>query len=147
MDTQYLADKKIKSIKETGRATPLSCPILEVSFTDGSTREISDKRYKLVMTHRPSDATSERNELIKQLGSMIYSFLMEYSVKLSEVDPILNEVVRLTDAASSRATELLFKTAYLPDRTLDLINAVIIKNQNGEQDGDNGASSAGGGAD
>jgi hypothetical protein len=124
-NTYYLEDKKIVGIVESEKKTPLGGTICEVTYEDGTTGVITEAKLKAVQTTEKSTATDARNALVKELGQKIYAVMCEYGLKFSEIDPVLNEVVRLSNDNQNHALDILWgNEAY--DRGLLDVNEVLL---------------------
>jgi len=144
MDTQYIADRKVKSVEDTGEFTPGKVPMVKVTYTTGEPEVMSHKRFLTMMSRRPSDATKARNELIVKAGQEIYALLVEYGVKLGEVRAIVDSVKNLVLTAEDRATTSLWGVQVIDEIGLLDVNKVLLKNGNFKQeDSGDGASSEG----
>ena len=115
--------------------------MIEVEFEDGTKEVVSHPRFQLIATKEKSDASQVRELLLKRLGSMMYSMLIEYDFRIAEVDPVLNRVAELVNNASVKSINELFKVNFSDERSLISINNILMENY-GEKD-NNGSSSNG----
>lgn len=139
----YIADKKIKDTKEAGYATPQGTPIIEVEYEGGAVERMSHIRYELIVTDKKSDLNEVREKLTKRLGAMIYSIMIEYDLKLDEIDPVLNTAADMVNGASREAANQLFGVSHSDERSLVMINK-ILWDKHGDKS-DDGSPSAGDG--
>lgn len=144
----YVEEKKVKAVTPVeGEETPLGEPIFLITFEDDSSTKMTSRKFQSMQTLEKSDATSARNALTKDLGQQIYALMMEYGIKFAEIDPVLNEVVRLVNDGQNAALDILWGTdAY--DRSLLDVNRVLLTKY-GEESPENNDESApeGGSAD
>jgi len=120
----FIEEKKVKEILVLDQ-TPLEDAVFGISFEEGDDMTLTTKKFECIKTEEKSDATTARNTLAKKVGSDIYAILMEYGIKFSEVDPILNEVVRLANDGQNLASDTLWgNKAY--DRSLIDVNRVLL---------------------
>jgi sensor c-di-GMP phosphodiesterase-like protein len=146
----YLEEKEIAEVKLLDDKTPLGGAIYEVTFGNGfgKPKKITAKKYNAIITQEKSDATSARERLVKKIGADIYAVMMEYGLNFSEIDPTLNEVVRLINDAQNTAIDHLWgNSAY--DRSILDVNRVLLEKYESTkkaivETGDNGAASIGG---
>lgn len=152
----YIADKKVKSVEPSDSVTPLKDVIYDITFEDDSKTKLTRAKFQAVQTIEKSDATEARNALVKELGQKIYAVMCEYGVLLSEIDPVLNEVVRLTNDNQNHALDILWGKEHY-DRSLLDVNAVLLSKYDPETEqevdlsqpdpeADNGAASEGDGS-
>jgi len=125
MEGKYFEDKKIVSSVDSEEKTPLGGSIMSVIFDDETNSMITEAKLNAVTTDEKSTATDARNALTKEMGQKIYAILCEYGIKFSEVDPVLNEVIRLTNDNQNHALDILWgNEAY--DRGLLDVNKVLL---------------------
>lgn len=139
MQQQYfVGDKAVATVIDTERKTPLKKPMLKICYEDGSYDYMPENRFNVVKTTEKSNASAARAALIVKacadIGPIIYSLLHEYGLRLSEVEPILNEAVALTNAASEKASNLLWQVDYADERTLNQIQDILLENASKNSD-------------
>jgi len=137
----YIGEKEVKGFSETGDRTPGGSTMVKVEYVDGSSDVMSHTRYLTVVGEEKLDATQLRDKLAKRVASMIYGVLHEYDVKLGEVDFVLDNVATLVNGAIERATNHKFGVEYADQRTLIMINNILLEANN------DGASPTGSGSD
>jgi hypothetical protein len=121
----FIEEKQVKEIVKTGDKTPLNGEVFLVKFEEGEPMRLSESKFNAIKTKEKSDATSARNALVKDLGGKMYAAFMEYGLKFSEIDPVLNEIVRLVNDGQNHAMDLLWgNSAY--DRSLLDVNRVLL---------------------
>lgn len=150
----YFEDKLIKdAVVVEGETTPLGDPVYLLTFEDWSTLKVSQAKYKALRTTEKSDATKARNSLVEVVGKKLYAIMMEYGLKLSEVDPVLNETVRLVNDGQNLANDTLWGNTMYDRSLLDVNRVLLTKYAEPEtpakepENGDNGASPDGSVAD
>jgi hypothetical protein len=125
MGEQYIEEKKVMTVEVTDEKTPLGSDVLLVRFEEGEPMKLADSKFKAIVTAEKSDATSARNALVNDLGKKMYAAMMEYGLKFSEIDPVLNEIVRLVNDGQNHANDILWgNTGY--DRSLLDVNRVLL---------------------
>ena len=145
----YIEEKKIADVKAVEAKTPLGDNIYEVSFENGfgPSMLLTQKKYAAVRTMEKSDATSARDRLTKKLGAELYALMLEYGIKFSEVDPCLNEIVRLINDGQNRAIDHLWGNDAHARSLLDVNRVLLEKYEStkeaADEKGDDGAASAG----
>lgn len=132
---QYIADKKIMLVIELkDQKTPMGEMFVEVSFEDGSKEMMPKKRLEMIATQEISNDSLVREELRKNVGSILFGVMHEYGIKLDEVDPCLDTVVELVNNASAKSYELLFgyNKTKIP---LNAINKILMNDlkENGDK--------------
>jgi len=150
----YIEEKKVKEMTVIGES-PIGDPVFNVSFEEGADMQLSQKKFECVRTTEKSDATTSLEVLVKKIGSELYAVLVEYGIKFAEVDPLLNEVVRLINDGQNKAQDILWgNEAY--DRSLLDVNRVLLtkyaesetkEEVSQDAEGDDGATSTGSDAD
>ncbi len=121
----FVEEKRVKMIKATEEKTPLGDAIFEVTFEEGEMLLMTRAKFEAMRTKQKSTATDARNALCTELGRKIYALMCEYGLKFSEVDPVLNETVRLTNDNQNHAMDILWgNEAY--DRSLLDVNRVLL---------------------
>lgn len=120
----FVEEKKVKEITVSDE-TPMGDAVFGISFEEGDDMTLTTKKFECIKTDEKSDATTARNTLAKKVGSDIYAILMEYGIRFSEIDPVLNEVVRLANDGQNLASDTLWgNKAY--DRSLIDVNRVLL---------------------
>lgn len=131
MTQDYVGDKAVTSVIDTEKKTPLGGKMLKVCYENGTYEYMPEKRFLIIKTDKPSDASTVRGMLLahstREIGSVVYGMLHEFGVKLSEVEPILNQAVVLANAASEKATNLLWMVDFADERTLNQINDILLE--------------------
>lgn len=121
----YIEDKKIANVDTIDEKTPLGEPIYLIKFEDGTESKMTLRKFTAMQTDHKSDATAARAVLTKEVGSRIYGMMMEYGLKFAEIDPCLNETVRLINDGQNAALDILWgNEAY--DRSLLDVNRVLL---------------------
>ncbi len=149
MSPQYFVGKKpVLQIVDVGR-TPMNLPMLKVCFEDGTYEYMPEKRFNIVKTTEKTDESYVKGMVVahasKDVGSVIYSMLLEMGCKLSEVESVTNQAIVMTNAASERANNILWGIDYADERTINQINDILVKNVT--KTDNNGAASDGAGSD
>lgn len=122
----YIEDKKILTVEPVeNEMTPLGDPIFLIKFDDDTQTKMTMAKFILMQTDHKSDATAMRAVLTKEIGSKIYGMLMEYGVKFSEIDPCLNETIRLINDGQNVALNILWGNE-IYDRSLLDVNKVLL---------------------
>lgn len=130
-EVYYVGEKKVRGIREVAQVTPLGSGIVEVEFIDKTVELMPKIRYEAIVSHKSLDPSACNERFTKKVASNIYGMLLEYGVKLSEVDHIIQQTIGLVNGASVKATNTLWGVEYEDQRTLSMINDVLIKHGNG----------------
>ncbi len=147
MEEKYIGARKVIGISVVdGKSTPLKNEIIKVTYEDGTSEEMSKKRYDIIATDTVSDATSAGDLIRKEVGSYIYAVMHEYGIKYGEIDAILDQVTLLVNNATEKATNILYGVEHPSERTLLCINDILIKKHESEEN-TNGSPSDGSGSD
>lgn len=122
----YVGARKVVGITELDKKTPAGSAMVSVIFEEGKSVETTLARYNLTKTEEPSDATAVGQVVRKHVGSLMYAILAEYNLSMAETTPAMDEVVALINAASAKATNILFDVEYPDDKTLLQINDILL---------------------
>jgi len=145
----FFEEKEIADVKVLDVKTPLGDTIYEVSFGNGfgDPMQMTNKKYAAMRTVTKSDATTARESLVKKIGSEVYALMLEYGLKFSEIDPTLNEVVRLINDGQNTAIDFLWGNNANFRSMLDVNRVLLEKYEStkkaADEKGDDGAASAG----
>jgi len=126
-DRVYVEDRLVKNMEVMEKKTPLQQDILDIRFDTGENLQLTRKKFDAVKSFKKSDATAARNKLTRVMAQQIYALCMEYGLKLSEVDPVITEVVESVDAATKTAGNLLWDVEFPENRTLIMVNDILMK--------------------
>ena len=131
----YIADREIVGYRTIEKSTPLGSEMVELQYknipgvTTNDLEIMPKKRYDTIVTNEISDASTVYNKIVKEVGDTVYGLLHEYGVKLIEIDGILNDgVANQVNAAQIKASNILFGVDYEDQRTVNIINDVLIEN-------------------
>lgn len=142
---KYYADKKILGVTVLEDVkTPSGADIVKIIFEDGSEQITSKARYDLIVTDEISDLSTAQQKLNARVGSLLFSTLHEYDIKLGEVNAVSDSMVQLVEAGHSKAASYLWGASYL-DIPLLSVNKILL--QHATEKSNDGATSAGGGTD
>lgn len=147
MPTQkFIGKKAVHSVVDLDAKTPAGGKMLKVNFDDGSVEIMPEKRFNVITSEEPTDATFVRGLLVtnaaKEIGAVVYGMLHEYGMKLSEVDKVLDSVIVILNGASEKASNVLWGIDYADDRTLNQINDILV--ENAKKDTNDGSSTRAG---
>lgn len=142
----YVEEKKVKEITVDDVSTPTGDAIFNITFEEGDPIQLTRQKFEAIRTLEPSDATKARDILIKEVGRKMYAVMVEYGLKMSEIDPVLNETARLVNDNQGLALDVLWgKDMYT--RSLIDVNRVLVEKYASKPeektDGDDGAASDG----
>lgn len=150
MDIKFIGDREIKTVVTSDLKTPMLAPVYLVTYIDGKSEFVSQLLYDLVMTPNKSDSTTVREILVRKIGGGLFGYLNEFGLSLSELDPVLDEVVRLVNDCSDKATNILWGVEHPKLRNLLMVNQILMKNfkeENAREESTNGTAPTGGVAD
>ena len=130
----YFEEKQIADVQVLPEKTPLGDTIYEVTFANGfgDPMKMASKKYTAMRTMEKSDATTARDSLVKKIGADLYALMMEYGLKFSEIDPTLNEVVRLVNDAQNAAIDHLWGN-HAHFRSMLDVNRVLLEKYESEK--------------
>ncbi len=147
MKQNFIGKRGVASVVDTGRKTPMKGIMLKVCYEDGTYEYMPEKRFNIIKTEVPTNDSDVRGMLVahttKECGSVLYSMLLEYGCKLSEIDAITNQLIVMTNAATDRVSDILWGVDYADARTLNQINDILLENVT-KNDNNAGASSGAG---
>jgi len=123
----WFEDKEIRTDLPTEVKTPMGESIHLITFTDNSTMEIPSMRLHAMRSTEKCDATSARAALTKEIAQKIYAMMLEYGVKVTEVDPVVNDLIKLVNDTQSLANCILWKVDHDYDRDLLQVNKILIE--------------------
>lgn len=126
----YIGDKKVRGVRDIEEKTPAGRPLVEVEYNDKSTEVMPRMRYEAIISHRSADDSTTNDNFTKAVASNLYGLLHEYGIKVKEVEFIVQHLVGLVNSGSDRATDVLWNEIAYGDRTLLMINNVLLKNNN-----------------
>ena len=129
----YVAEKKVKSYSVADGQTPAGGRLMHIRYEDDSEEVLTEANFDAVKSYQKGDATKRREKLYKNAGAKVYALLMEYGPKLSEVDYIFNEAVRLTNDASEEAINTLWGVKHTHERTILDVNRILAEKYNAQQ--------------
>lgn len=124
----YIAEKKVKSVEETDRRTPLGATVVKVTYADGGVEFMPHKRFDIIRTFRESDASAVYEKVASEVGSIIFGLLHEYGAKLSEIDRILQSTIQLVNSGTEKANNILWNIDFADQRNLLMVNDVLLRN-------------------
>jgi len=68
----FIADKRVKEIKDTDKRTPGNGMIREVIFENGASAFLPHERIMVVQTDHVSTLTEERKKLVKKISEVVW---------------------------------------------------------------------------
>lgn len=132
METNFIGEKKVSVVVDTGRVTPMGAKMLKVCYENDTYEYMPEKRFEITKSAEARDESFVRGALLayacKEIGSVVYGMLHEYGAKLSEVEPITNQVIALVNNATEKANNFLWAIDYADQRTLNSINDILVEN-------------------
>ena len=124
---RYLGEKKVLTVAEIpDKKTPLDNDYVKITFEDGSSVEMTKKRYEYSETPKQINDLEMKSIFIRKASSQIYSLLHEYDLNLSEIDEVLDAAGELANSGLSQATKILWGIDDLGDRSLNKINNILL---------------------
>jgi hypothetical protein len=122
----YIEDQQVKEVVADENTTPLGDTIFKVTLADDSVKLLTRAKFEAIKTTEKSTATDARNALTREIGQKIYAIMCEYGLLMSEIDPVLNETVRLVNDNQNHALDIMWGVeAY--DRSLLHVNRVLLE--------------------
>ena len=126
MSRIYVEALEVVKYEPTGKLSPLGEPILKVEYKGGTSEEMTRMRFKTVQSSKPSDATIAREQLLKAVSEKYYAIAIEYGVRFSEMDALINSFVKLANDSQSKANCILWGIEFEKDRNLLMVNNVLM---------------------
>lgn len=114
----YIGSDKIMVVADTDEKTPMGSDIVEVTFENGLMVKMPKKTYEIVVTDVASDASIVRRSKFNQMVPAIKAVICEYDIKVSEIQPLLQEIAAGIDNNFARATNYAWThddTLYVPN--------------------------------
>lgn len=114
----YIGSDKVIIVAETDEVTPMGSPIVEVTFENGAVMMMPKKTYEIVVTDVASDASIVRRAKFNQMVPAIKSLICEFDLKVSEIQPLLQEIAASIDNNFARATNYAWTkndSLYIPN--------------------------------
>jgi len=124
---EFYEDKEVRSVEKTEDKMPAGTPIVKVVFTDDSVELMSEVRFNTMKSAEATDATKSREALTKKVGSQLYGILVEYGLRLNEIDPCFDQAVQLTNNVVEQAEKVMWKVLSGKHRTLKQVNDVLLE--------------------
>lgn len=115
--SMYLGSKKIQATEDLGNR-------VLVKFKDGSQEELSKLMFEASKTSGPVDLTKLRDTRCHPVVEKIIAILLEWDVKMSEIDYILNLTASSLNMSQESASNLLWKKDKM-ERTVYDVEAVL----------------------
>jgi hypothetical protein len=143
----YIEEKHVKDVTVDDIKTPIGDVIYNITFENGEPMQLTRQKFEAIRTTEPIDASKARERLVREIGMKMYAVMVEYGLKMSEIDPTLNEVARLVNDNQGVALDILWgKDMYT--RSLIDVNRVLLTKYGSipaeNPEGDDGVASDGG---
>lgn len=100
---KYIGEKKVATVVELKEKTPAKADIVCVYFDDGTVERMSKMRFELVTTTEISNPSAVQKVIQDKVGSYLFGMLHEFSIKMGEVEGILNSVSDYVNGAYIKA--------------------------------------------
>lgn len=145
----FIGEKRVKEIRDTNERTPGNAMISEIEFEDGKIVRMPRERLEVIRTDHVSTATDVRKKLVMKVSPAVYGFFHEFDLTMEEFDDVMEEIVRLGNAASEKATNILWGVDFAPQRSLLMTNKILStkSDEPKKEDNNNGTTAAGSGVD
>lgn len=119
-EKRYYGDREIINIKND---TETESSLL--TFSDGSSLEISSKMVEHTITDKPIDATSFRDKRTFPIVAKMLEVLLDYNVNISDVDFITQRVILSLNDSIKKAEEILWRKKYGETTMVD-VNRILM---------------------
>lgn len=129
MDTKYIGEKIVDNFTECPEKTPLGANILNVVFTDGTTKIITERAYKNMLSPAATDATALRDLKCKPVCQEILALMAESNLTLGDISYVMQLTAVSIDENASKAVNKLFKVEYKDERSLLAMNSILQGNE------------------
>lgn len=87
-DTQkeknWIGDKKIKEVRETGETAPAGTPLLEVEFANGVKEIFSKIMFDAIVSEEACDASALREKRVHPVVGSVLAIMREWGMKIGE---------------------------------------------------------------
>lgn len=100
----WIGSDKITIVSEIDQKTPMGSPMVEVTFENGKQELMPKKTYEIVVTDVASDASIVQRAKFNQMVPAVKAIICEYDLKVSEIQPLLQEIAASIDNNFARAT-------------------------------------------
>ena len=138
----YIGTKEILTVEELlDISTPGGSEMVRVGYEEGMGEVMPKKRFEALSREEPYTLTEMQDILNTKVGSLLFSVLHEYGVKVGETGQITDALIELVNLSHSRAKEILigYEASLTP---LIVINDILVKERNGKsKENSDGASS------
>jgi len=91
---QYIGNKKVKQIIETGDKTETGVSIVKIHFQDGSVEYFSKLMLDKILSNKGCDATELRDKRIRPVVEVLAAVLRDWGIKTGElpyISALLNQ--------------------------------------------------------
>lgn len=122
---EYIGEKEIKVVTDTTKLTPLGGKVMEVTYVDGTTEEITEKTLKIIKDTKPCDATELRRRRVEPVVQEFLIMMREGNLKLSEVDYAMSLVIESINQNSNEANNKLWNVSDGGERTFLQVDEVL----------------------
>jgi hypothetical protein len=145
MSKIFIEDREVVKYEPIeGRKSPMGEPLLKVSFKTGEELIMSSMRFQTVQSSAKSDATAARDKLLKAVSEKFYAISIEYGLRVSEIDALINSYIKLANESQSQANCILWGLKTEQERDLLQVQDVLYKEygpKSEEKDSKDGAAS------
>jgi len=125
MSKIYFEEKEVIKYEPTEAKTPLGDAVYKVDFKGGESKELTAMRFQTMQSEKQSDATTARNQLLKAVSQKFYAISIEYGLRISELDALINEFVKVTNDSQAQANCILWGLETEYERSLLDVQRVL----------------------
>jgi hypothetical protein len=127
MSKIYLEDKEVIKYEPAGdRKSPLGEPVVRVHLKGGDVKEMTTMRFQATKSEKQSDASAARAQLLKAVSEKFYAIAIEYGLRVSELDALINDFIKLTNDSQAKANCILWGIETEFERDLLQVNDVLM---------------------
>ena len=126
MKPQFIGQKKIKFVKDSGEKTSGGTSIMEVCYQDDTVERFSSIMLEKISDIKPCDATELRKKRIEPVVKIVLLILQEWGIKTGELSYFSALLNQSLDYNSNQALLKLLKDWIPNPLSLDDIDLIAV---------------------
>ncbi len=123
---KFIGLDKIKSVKLAERKTCLGKDVYELTYTDGSKKELPKHVVELLATEKSTDATALRELMIQPIVKDLLGVLLDYEIRLEDINYVFEKTSASITESVKKAADVVFGKEF-KERTLQDIDKILKK--------------------
>ena len=128
-EKQFIGNREIKQISVVDKKTPSGIQIVNIEFTDGTSREFPSTLSDKLKTNEPVDATKLRELNIHPIVNSIMIMLQDNEVSADDYLYLLQVLNESVDKKVEDVLRKIFNVEHIGARTFLQIENIINDNQ------------------